>query len=136
MMRCIGMSKRQVIRFVRLEAFNWCRTAVPIGLVLGTLVSWTICAALRYGIGGEFAATPVWQLSPAGLCAGAVVGVVTVLLAAQAPGKAGGKGLADGGGLRQHPECAGWAVRPMPERAGWNWHWASAMPPPAKRTGP
>ena len=70
MMRCIGMSKRQVIRFVRLEALNWCRTAVPIGLVLGTLASWTICAALRYGIGGEFAATPVWQLSPAGLCAG------------------------------------------------------------------
>ena len=45
MMRCIGMSKRQVIRFVRLEALNWCRTAVPIGLVLGTLASWTICAA-------------------------------------------------------------------------------------------
>ena len=41
MMRCIGMSKRQVIRFVRLEALNWCRTAVPIGLVLGTLASWT-----------------------------------------------------------------------------------------------
>ena len=56
MMRCIGMSKRQVIRFVRLEALNWCRTAVPIGLVLGTLASWTSCAALRYGIGGEFAA--------------------------------------------------------------------------------
>lgn len=91
MMRCIGMSKRQVIRFVRLEALNWCRTAVPIGLVLGTLASWTICAALRYGIGGEFAATPVWQLSPAGLCAGAVVGMVTVLLAAQAPAKRAAK---------------------------------------------
>ena len=48
-------------------------------------------AALRYGIGGEFAATPVWQLSPAGLCAGAVVGVVTVLLAAQAPAKRAAK---------------------------------------------
>ena len=64
---------------------------MPIGLVLGTLASWTICAALRYGIGGEFAATPVWQLSPAGLCAGAVVGVVTVLLAAQAPAKRAAK---------------------------------------------
>ena len=27
MMRCIGMSRRQIIRFVRLEALNWCRTA-------------------------------------------------------------------------------------------------------------
>ena len=32
MMRCIGMSKQQIIRFVRLEALNWCKTAVPIGL--------------------------------------------------------------------------------------------------------
>lgn len=31
MMRCIGMSKEQIIRFVRLEALNWCKTAVPIG---------------------------------------------------------------------------------------------------------
>ena len=34
MMRCIGMSKQQIIRFVRLEALNWCKIAVPIGLVL------------------------------------------------------------------------------------------------------
>ncbi len=33
MMRCIGMSRRQIIRFVRLEALNWCRTAIPIGLI-------------------------------------------------------------------------------------------------------
>ena len=87
MMRCLGMSKQQVVRFVRMEALNWCRIAVPIGLVLGTFSSWAVCGALRYGIGGEFATTPVFRLSPGGLCAGAVVGVVTVLLAAQAPAK-------------------------------------------------
>ena len=87
MMRCLGMSKQQVVRFVRMESLNWCRIAVPIGLVLGTFSSWAVCGALRYGIGGEFATTPVFRLSPGGLCAGAVVGVVTVLLAAQAPAK-------------------------------------------------
>ena len=87
MMRCLGMSKQQVAHFVRMEALNWCRIAVPIGLVLGTFSSWAVCGALRYGIGGEFATTPVFRLSPGGLCAGAVVGVVTVLLAAQAPAK-------------------------------------------------
>ena len=87
MMCCLGMSKQQVVRFVRMEALNWCRIAVPIGLVLGTFSSWAVCGALRYGIGGEFATTPVFRLSPGGLCAGAVVGVVTVLLAAQAPAK-------------------------------------------------
>ena len=87
MMRCLGMSKQQVVHFVRMEALNWCRIAVPIGLVLGTFSSWAVCGALRYGIGGEFATTPVLQLSTGGLCAGVVVGVVTVLLAAQAPAK-------------------------------------------------
>ena len=86
-MRCLGMSKQQVVHFVRMEALNWCRIAVPIGLVLGTFSSWVVCGALRYGIGGEFATTPVFRLSTGGLCAGAVVGVVTVLLAAQAPAK-------------------------------------------------
>ena len=31
MMRCIGASKQQIVRFVRLEALNWCKTAIPIG---------------------------------------------------------------------------------------------------------
>ena len=91
MMRCIGMSKRQVVRFVRLEALNWCKTAVPLGLVLGTLSSWGVCGALRYGIGGEFATTPIFKLSPVGLGSGVVVGVSTVLLAAQAPARRAAK---------------------------------------------
>ncbi|MDE6664456.1 MAG: FtsX-like permease family protein, partial [Lachnospiraceae bacterium] len=38
-----------------------------------------------YGIGGEFAGMPVFALSPIGLICGAVVGIATVLLAAQSP---------------------------------------------------
>lgn len=52
MMRCIGASRQQIIRYVRLEALNWCKTAVPAGLI-----------------------------------SGAMVGIVTVLLAAQSPAK-------------------------------------------------
>ena len=91
MMRCIGASRKQVIRFVRLEALNWCKTAIPIGLIVGTVITWAVCALLRYGIGGEFAGTPVFALSPIGLISGAVVGLVTVLLAAQAPAKRAAK---------------------------------------------
>ena len=91
MMRCIGASRQQIIRFVRLEALNWCKTAVPVGIFLGTIVSWGICGALRYGIGGEFATTPVFKISPVGLISGAVVGIVTVLLAAQSPAKRAAK---------------------------------------------
>ncbi len=87
MMRCIGASRRQIIRFVQLEALSWCRTAVPIGLLLGVLNSWAVCGLLRYGIGGEFGEVAVFAISPMGLVSGAVVGVATVLLAALSPAR-------------------------------------------------
>ena len=91
MMRCIGASRQQVIRFVRLEALNWCKIAVPAGILMGTIISWGICGGLRYVVGGEFAVTPVFKISPVGLISGAVVGIVTVLLAAQSPAKRAAK---------------------------------------------
>lgn len=33
MLRCIGASRKQVMNFVKLEALNWCRTAIPIEAV-------------------------------------------------------------------------------------------------------
>ena len=87
MMRCIGMSRQQIIRFVRLEALNWCKTAVPAGLILGILVSWMMCAVLRFLIGEEFSAIPLFGISAIGIVSGILVGVVTVLLAAGAPAR-------------------------------------------------
>ena len=91
MMRCIGASRRQIIRFVRLEALNWCKSAVPAGVLAGTAVSWCICGGLRFGIGGEFAEMPVFKVSYVGLFCGAMVGIVTVLLAAHSPAKRAAK---------------------------------------------
>lgn len=54
MMRCIGMSRQQLKRFVRLEALNWCKTAIPVGIVLGTVSTWALCAILRFVVGEEF----------------------------------------------------------------------------------
>lgn len=87
MMRCIGASREQVIRFVRLEALNWCKLAVPLGIFAGVLASWGLCGTLRYGIGGEFDTMPVFSVSLVGIVCGAAVGIITVLLAAQAPAK-------------------------------------------------
>ena len=87
MLRCIGASHKQIIRYVRFEALNWCKTAVPVGLFAGIMISWGICIMLRYGIGGEFSSMPVFAVSPIGLLSGAAVGVVTVLLAAQSPAR-------------------------------------------------
>ncbi len=91
MMRCIGASRQQIIRLVRLEALNWCRRAVPAGLIFGTIISWCICGTLRYGIGGEWAAMPTFRVSFVGLFSGALVGIITVLLAARSPARRASK---------------------------------------------
>lgn len=87
MMRCIGMSRQQIIRFVRLEALNWCKTAVPIGLALGIVVTWVLCWVLRFLVGEEFSGIPLFGISLTGIISGILVGVVTVLIAAGFPAK-------------------------------------------------
>jgi putative ABC transport system permease protein len=91
MMRCIGMSKQQIVRFVRLEALNWCKTAVPVGLALGVVTTWVLCAVLRFLVGEEFSNIPLFGVSVIGIVCGILVGVVTVLLAANAPAKRASK---------------------------------------------
>ena len=91
MLRCIGASRQQIIRFVRLEALNWCKTAIPCGVAIGVIVTWGICAVLRFGIGGEFAEMPLFKFSEVGVISGVIVGIVTVLIAAQSPAKRAAK---------------------------------------------
>ena len=91
MMRCIGMSSRQIRRFVRLEALSWCRTAVPAGLALGILTTWALCAALRFLVGEEFSRIPLFGVSLSGIISGILVGVITVLIAAGAPARRAAK---------------------------------------------
>ena len=110
MMRCIGMSKQQIVRFVRLEALHWCKTAVPIGLALGIVTTWGLCAALRFLVGEEFSNIPLFGISLIGIVCGVLVGVIAVLLAANAPAKRASRvppvaavsGNADAGGTIRH----------------------------------
>lgn len=91
MMRCIGMSRQQIIRFVRLEALNWCKTAIPIGVVLGIVITWVLCAVLRFFVGEEFSNIPLFGISLIGIVSGILVGVITVLIAASSPAKRAAK---------------------------------------------
>lgn len=86
MLRCIGASKKQIIRFVRLEALNWCKTAIPIGCGIGIGVTWILCKILRYLVGGEFADFQ-FKLSIIGIVCGIAVGLISVLIAAHFPAK-------------------------------------------------
>ncbi len=91
MMRCVGASKQQIVRFVRLEALNWCKTAIPTGCFLGTVTCWILCAILRFLVKGEFADMPLLAVSIGGILCGAVVGVITVFIAAHSPAKQAAK---------------------------------------------
>ncbi len=87
MLCCLGASKEQVIRFVRREAMCWCKTAVPVGALLGTVIVWILSAVLRYLSPTYFGEMPYFGISFIGLAAGSVIGVITVFLAAGGPAK-------------------------------------------------
>ena len=91
MMRCIGASKQQIVRFVRLEALNWCKTAIPIGCALGTVTCWVSCAVLKFLVKGEWVDMPLFSVSINGILCGAAVGIITVFIAAQSPAKQASK---------------------------------------------
>ncbi len=87
MMRCLGATGKQVIRFVRREALSWCKTAIPYGVFAGIFVVWLLCGMLRHLSPGFFDGLPVFGISWMGIAAGVLVGLVTVLLAAGSPAK-------------------------------------------------
>lgn len=87
MMRCVGASRQQIMRFVRLEALNWCKMAIPAGCLLGTMVCWILCAALHFLVKGEFVNMPLFGVSAEGIACGIAVGIITVFIAAHSPAK-------------------------------------------------
>lgn len=87
LLRCLGADSRQIRRFVRLEALNWCKTAIPAGVLLSVVTIWGLCGALRYLSSMYFSDMPVFGISLPGILAGTLVGLVTVLLAARSPAK-------------------------------------------------
>ncbi len=87
MLRCIGASRTQIIRLVRLEALYWCKTAVPAGVLMGIAGTWLLCVLLRFGAGSEFVQIPLFEVSGIGILSGMIVGFLTVLLSARSPAR-------------------------------------------------
>ena len=87
MLRCIGASRTQIMHLVRLEALYWCKTAVPIGVFVGIVGTWVLCALLRFGAGTEFVQIPLFGISAIGILSGIIVGVLTVLLSSISPAR-------------------------------------------------
>lgn len=91
LMRCLGATKRQVLRFVRREALQWCITAMPIGIAASIVVIWGLCAVMRQLSTGWFGYMPVFGISWLSIGISVVLGLITVLLAARSPAKMAAK---------------------------------------------
>lgn len=91
MMRCLGATGKQVRQFVRKEALSWCRTAIPMGLVISMITVWILCKGLKAISPTYFGEMPSLGISWIGLVSGCVIGLLTVLIATQAPAKKASK---------------------------------------------
>lgn len=87
MLRCLGATGKQVVRFVKKEALGWCRSAIPIGVMMAVVVVWALCGMLRLLSPGLFEGMPVFGVSIIGIVSGVIVGIITVLLAARSPAR-------------------------------------------------
>ncbi|MDO4306818.1 MAG: ABC transporter permease [Eubacteriales bacterium] len=90
-MRCLGATKKQIMRFVRHEGLHWCKTAIPIGIGLSIIVVWILSAAMRIISPQWFSAMPVFGISWISIVVSIILGLLTVLLAARSPAKKAAK---------------------------------------------
>lgn len=91
LLRCLGATRRQVLRFVRREALQWCITAIPIGIGLSIVVVWGLCAVMRQLSTVWFGYMPIFGISWLSIGVSIVLGLITVLLAARTPAKMAAK---------------------------------------------
>ena len=87
LLRCLGATEKQIVRFVRWEALNWCKGAIPLGIAAAVMVSWLLCALLRFLSPNLFSGMPIFAVSWPAVLISVVIGLVTVLLAAHAPAR-------------------------------------------------
>lgn len=90
-MRCLGATKKQIMRFVRHEGLHWCKTAIPIGIGLSIAVVWILSAAMRLISPQWFSDMPSFGISWISIVVSTILGLLTVLLAARSPAKKAAK---------------------------------------------
>lgn len=91
LLRCLGATKKQIKRYIRLEGLRYCAKAIPTGLFAGCMILWTAVFVLNRLNSQYLPSIPLFRISPIGLLAGVVIGVVVVMVASNAPAKQAAK---------------------------------------------
>lgn len=87
LLRCIGASKKQIIKLVRHEGRYIVLRAIPPGILIGILLTFVCSAILKFYNSSFFTDIPLFSVSAIGILAGILVGILTVALASLSPAK-------------------------------------------------
>ncbi|WP_313370267.1 ABC transporter permease [Sedimentibacter sp.] len=91
LLRCLGATKKQVKRYIRLEGLRYCAKAIPVGLLSGCVVLWAAMLVLNKLNSQYLPAMPTFQISWLGIAAGTILGVLVVMIASNSPAKRAAK---------------------------------------------
>lgn len=87
LLRCLGATKKQIRRYVRLEGLQYCLRAIPAGVLAGSIILWIAIAVLN-GLNSQYLPVmPMFKISLPGILAGAGTGIIVVMIASDAPAK-------------------------------------------------
>ena len=87
LLRCIGASRNQIVRLVKKEGRIIALKAIPIGILIGIFLTFICSAILKYYNSSFFSDIPLLNFSLPGIISGAVIGMLTVLMASLVPAK-------------------------------------------------
>lgn len=87
LLRCVGATKKQIRRYIRLEGLRFCLTGVPLGLLAGCGVMWVALLCLNILNSPFLPEMPLLRISRPAIVAGAVLGVLVVMLASGSPAR-------------------------------------------------
>lgn len=91
MLRCLGATKKQIKRYIRLEGLQYCVKAIPIGLISGCLLLWCAVFVLNTLNSQYLPEIQMFQISYPGIAAGIVIGIFVVMTASGSPAKRAAK---------------------------------------------
>lgn len=91
LLRCLGATKEQIRRYIRLEGLRYCLKGIPLGLLAGCGISWTAVYALNTLRLRDFPPMQMFQFSFPAIVLGSLVGFLVVMIASSSPAKSAAK---------------------------------------------
>ena len=91
MLRCLGATKKQIKRYIRVEGLQYCIKAIPIGVVLGCILTWGAVFILDKLDSQYLPEMQMFQISLPGIAAGIILGLFVVMIASGSPAKKAAK---------------------------------------------